>query len=117
VKTIPTVKRLFICLLAIPVLWIMIGSLVNFHQHKIWGKPLLPELVFNKRDKEKNFDFQKILKNRTVSQLNSHDSGIAADPVAFCYFSSYRVSSLPGNFHSLPQEYHSSPGLRAPPLS
>jgi hypothetical protein len=37
----------------------MIGSLVNFHQHKIWGKPLIPELVFNKRDKEKSQVLQK----------------------------------------------------------
>lgn len=30
-----------------------VGSLVNFHQYKIWGKPLLVEMIGYKRDNEK----------------------------------------------------------------
>jgi len=30
------------------------GSLINFHQYKIWGKPLIPTFVGYKRDVEKN---------------------------------------------------------------
>ncbi len=29
-----------------------VGSLVNFHQYKIWGKPLLQEMIGYKRDNE-----------------------------------------------------------------
>ncbi len=32
------------------------GSLINFHQYRIWHKPLLPEFVAYKRDSEKTLD-------------------------------------------------------------
>jgi hypothetical protein len=32
---------------------ICLGSLINFHQYKIWGKPLIPNFVGYKRDIEK----------------------------------------------------------------
>ena len=59
-KLIPAFKRAALILWAFAVLWIYIGSLVNFHQHKIWGRPLLPQLLFCKRDKEKSFDLLHI---------------------------------------------------------
>ncbi|MEI7983148.1 MAG: hypothetical protein WCI71_15975, partial [Bacteroidota bacterium] len=33
---------------------ICVGSLINFHQYKIWGKPLLPQFVGYKREIEKS---------------------------------------------------------------
>ncbi len=38
---------------AIAVLWIYVGNLVNFHQHHIWGKQLIPVACSSTRVKEK----------------------------------------------------------------
>ena len=46
-------KFLFLFLQAIAVAIICLGSLINFHQYKIWGKPLIPNFVGYKRDIEK----------------------------------------------------------------
>ena len=43
----------FLCLQAMAVAIICFGSLINFHQYKIWGKPLIPNFVGYKRDIEK----------------------------------------------------------------
>ena len=51
---------LFLCLQAMAVAIICLGSLINFHQYKIWGKPLIPQFVGLKRDVEKA---TKILSN------------------------------------------------------
>lgn len=46
-------KRFFFIPWAIAVCLICTGSLINFHQHRIWGWPLLPQLVAIKKDVEK----------------------------------------------------------------
>ena len=56
-------KLIFLPLM-ISVFLLCTGSLINFHQYRIWHKPLLPELVADKRDSE------KILKHLTP-HLNS----------------------------------------------
>jgi hypothetical protein len=33
---------------------IVFGSIINFHQNKIWGKPLIPQFVGIKRDADKS---------------------------------------------------------------
>ena len=38
---------------ALAVVWIYMGNLVNFHQHKIWGKQLIPVACSSTRIKEK----------------------------------------------------------------
>jgi hypothetical protein len=39
---------------AVSVAILCIGSLISFHQNKIWHKPLMLELVATKRENEKN---------------------------------------------------------------
>ena len=39
---------------AVAVVWIYMGNLVNFHQHKIWGKQLMPVECSSTRVKEKD---------------------------------------------------------------
>ena len=39
---------------ALAVVWIYIGNLVNFHQHRIWGKQLIPVAAYTTRAKEKD---------------------------------------------------------------
>jgi hypothetical protein len=46
-------KRILL-LWAIAILWIYIGNIINFHQHHIWGKQLIPVACTNNRSKEKS---------------------------------------------------------------
>lgn len=46
---------------AFAVIWIYLGNLVNFHQHRIWGKQLIPVAYTTTRAKEK--DAHSCLKN------------------------------------------------------
>jgi hypothetical protein len=39
---------------AFGVMWIYLGSLVNFHQHHIWGKQLIPVACSSTRAKDKD---------------------------------------------------------------
>ncbi|MDO9255992.1 MAG: hypothetical protein Q7U54_10805 [Bacteroidales bacterium] len=39
---------------AAAVIWIYIGNLVNFHQHHIWGKQLIPVACSSTRYKDEN---------------------------------------------------------------
>lgn len=47
---------------------ISLGSLINFHQYKIWGKPLIHEFIGYKRDNYKSFKIVK--ENKTFSGGN-----------------------------------------------
>lgn len=42
---------------AFAIIWIYLGNLVNFHQHRIWGKQLLPVACSTTRSKEKDSTF------------------------------------------------------------
>jgi len=52
---------------AVAVLWIYLGNLVNFHQHRIWGKQLIPVACYSTRAKEKEGLFT--VKSDTDSRL------------------------------------------------
>lgn len=56
---------------ALAVVWIYLGNLVNFHQHHIWGKQLIPIACSSTRSKEK--DAAAFVKNDRDSK--SFDSG------------------------------------------
>jgi hypothetical protein len=45
-------KRLLI-VWASAILWIYFGNIINFHQHHIWGKQLIPVAATSNRTKEK----------------------------------------------------------------
>jgi hypothetical protein len=114
------ILRSFLFLWAAAILWIYIGSLVNFHQHKIWGKALLPELIYAKRDKDQSIDYTKLIKPDLPRDINpgSFDS-FSTIPGSFI---EYFTSSSSYHFIStaeiiLIKRAVSSNGLRAPPLS
>lgn len=56
---------------ALAVVWIYLGNLVNFHQHHIWGKQLIPIACYSTRAKEK--DAASFVKND--GNLKLSDSG------------------------------------------
>jgi len=57
---------------AVAVVWIYLGNLVNFHQHHIWGKQLIPVACSSTRYKEE--DTASLVKNDSNSK--NFDSGL-----------------------------------------
>ena len=112
---------LFLCLQAMAVAIICLGSLINFHQYKIWGKPLIPNFVGYKRDIEK---YSKILSfsklTRENQNLQKYFSGNDCDlPSEIRY-----ASNVWGGLFSFElcqcfpvSNRVSSCGLRGPPIS
>jgi hypothetical protein len=47
-------RKLILIGWAFAVVWIYLGNLVNFHQHRIWGKQLIPVACYSTRAKEKD---------------------------------------------------------------
>jgi hypothetical protein len=116
-----TSKFLFLFLQAMAVAIICLGSLINFHQYKIWGKPLIPNFIGYKRDIEK---YSKILSFSKLTRDNpniqkyhsvsdycfSNDlSGIFSGPGVVVTFSLSLKAPVPNRV--------SSAGLRGPPVS
>jgi hypothetical protein len=60
---------------AVAVVWIYLGNLINFHQHHIWGKQLIPVACSSTRYKEENS--ASVVKNDNNSK--SFDSGLHFD--------------------------------------
>ena len=110
----------FLFLWVVALLWICIGSLVNFHQHKIWGAPLLPELLYAKRDKEHSVDITKLIKQDFPKDLNPFTLdffNIIPGSFSFelyCFKSSKYIITANS---ILTERFVLSNGLRAPPLS
>ncbi len=48
------IRKYLSVVIAATVLWIFLGSLINFHQHRIWGKQLIEEAapVIKPKDKQ-----------------------------------------------------------------
>ena len=111
---------IFFCLQAMAVAIICLGSLINFHQYKIWGKPLIPNFVGYKRDVEKYsnvLSFSKFSRNdHFIQKYFSGTNGIFPSEVVL-------VSCGPGSFitidlsQKVPNSFRTCPcGLRAPPV-
>jgi hypothetical protein len=60
---------------AVAVVWIYLGNLVNFHQHHIWGKQLIPVACSSTRYKDENT--ASVVKNSNLSK--NFDSGLHFD--------------------------------------
>ena len=112
---------LFLCLQAMAVAIICLGSLINFHQYKIWGKPLIPNFVGYKRDIEK---YSKTLSFSKHSRDSQHlqkkfygsDFGFPSEVIHIEYGYRYLVSI--GLFQPTPESDRVfSCGLRGPPIS
>lgn len=104
--------RLVFFLWAISVTLLCIGSLINFHQNKIWGKPLISQFVAVKREAGKTF-----VKN---TQSNISFSGVdSSDPVIVLHTFScnpHAVILLSAQFTPVFKRGQvSQKGLRAPP--
>jgi hypothetical protein len=100
---------------------IVLGSLINFHQYKIWGKPLIPNFVGYKRDIEKYskaLSFSKFSRDNQNIQndYNGNEFDVTSDihPVP-----SRTVTLITSNLsQKVPVTTRlTSSGLRGPPIS
>jgi hypothetical protein len=114
-------KFSYIFATAIAVAIICLGSLINFHQYKIWGKPLIPQFVGIKRDVEKSGKTLLITKSDKSSHT-SNKHAYSTDLISFV--EAMRHSSGTGIFiivdlsQTVPPVIPAgSVGLRAPPLA
>ena len=115
------ILKSFLYIWAAAILWIYVGSLVNFHQHKIWGKALLPQLLYAKRDKEHTIDYNKLIKPDPPKDINPNLDYFTGIPPA-SPLNNYLPCSFSANLFGsaetiLVKRLISSDGLRAPPLS
>jgi hypothetical protein len=71
-STTSTLRKAILIGWAFGVMWIYLGNLVNFHQHHIWGKQLIPVACSSTRAKEK--DSASFVKNdgSAKSFANAH---------------------------------------------
>lgn len=106
-------KRHFLIFLPvwiIPVFLITFGSLINFHQNRIWGKQLLPYSYVTPRDKAKIVKIQDVKNQVTdIFSYESQDETALYRPVILV---SHLFDSDESGFRFL-----MASGLRAPPLA
>jgi hypothetical protein len=112
---------LFLCLQAMAVAIICLGSLINFHQYKIWGKPLIPNFVGYKRDVEKyskTLSFSKLTRNNQQLQNDFHGNDFDF-PVEILCLQNASGSLIPfdASQNTPVTGRISSCGLRGPPIS
>lgn len=111
---------LFLCIQALAVGVIIFGSLINFHQYKIWGKPLIPAFTGYKRDVEKYTKDLSFAKNKAGQQYQhdgpSWDFVLPAD--ASCLNAEHGMTAigLP-TLHDRSLIITPACGLRGPPVS
>ncbi len=112
---------LFLCFQAMAVAIICLGSLINFHQYKIWGKPLIPNFVGYKRDIEKyskTLSFSKLARDSHNIQKDSNgDDGECPVEILQVLYGTVNFYS-PDLSQKVPVTTRlSSSGLRGPPVS
>ncbi|MCX6243735.1 MAG: hypothetical protein NTU98_03440 [Bacteroidetes bacterium] len=103
---------------AISVAILCIGSLINFHQYRIWHKPLMPEFVATKRESEKSLKTLD-LHSFSVKIIPVHASPegifLASDQIILSDVSVFL--SEPSFLQTIARTAIGSNGLRAPPLA
>ncbi|NTW26095.1 MAG: hypothetical protein HGA37_15460 [Lentimicrobium sp.] len=105
--------RIAILATAFFVFWIYLGSIINFHQHHIFGRSLMPQGILSKREEtvQASFDLPVYLVLFTAScenteQLLPESTWMVIESVSGVVNSLAPKSGIP-LFH----------GLRAPPVA
>ncbi len=113
-------KVLFFLPWALAAFLICTGSLINFHQYKIWHNPLLPQLVIHKKDLEKtptDIVLEKIRFDKNLLDLHFVNDSYISEGIYSGVFSAQEYHYPPGScMDEDPLAFLVSHGLRAPPL-
>jgi hypothetical protein len=116
----PKKHRWYLLPWGVAALMLCIGSLINFHQYRIWHHPLLPQLVAHKKDIEytqTDLVLAKIQfdKDQTQFQTFTQTGNISEN---FLTLPAIQFSFVvEGCYTSNRNPSVQSHGLRAPPLS
>ena len=113
--------RLYFAVFAVSALWLSVGSLVHFHQYKIYGKPLLSDVVISKRENEviaKILDLNKSSRNHDDGLQNYPDQLFGCHSVDSALPLLVTWTAVPW-FEQPWEEFQADTGtgLRAPPLA
>lgn len=103
-----SIKLVYAFLVGIAITIICVGSLINFHQHHIWHKPLILNLVAYKRDSEKS---QKVLFQQDFSGVAELPQSLQQKPLLFFPY----LQFIPAGSFIFNEQLISPCGLRAPP--
>jgi hypothetical protein len=113
------IKQGLIISWALAIFYLHLGSLVNFHQHHLWKKYLIPTVIAGK--KVKNEEDTLIVK----VNKQSGNIGLSIDPVSYQVFESKSTEQscfvtlvlFSRDVSSLQDHLPSAQSLRAPPLA
>ena len=114
-------RFIFLVLIGISTSIITFGSLINFHQYKIWGKPLIPEFVGYKSDHDKSVKVTRSEKTTFGGNLHNGLSSLFSagqDQSSFGFYPVLIGTRFILSDFSIPAIYqNSSHGLRGPPVA
>jgi len=105
-------SRIVILAVASLIFWVYLGSIINFHQHHIFGRNLMPQGILAKREESvfaaANLQAFPLLQSDDFSDA----AGLLQEPAEITLFSDYGSSQEITIKSGLPV-FHS---LRGPPL-
>jgi len=112
-------KAILFFMMGIAVAILSVGSLINFHQYKIWHKPLIPKLIGYKRDNEKMTKVVLLTKtfkeNNLINKIASDPSSVLTEQsIFFPLFYNVLDNHFTGT--TILSRVFSSAGLRGPPV-
>jgi len=117
----PKKRKAFIFFWAASICWIYIGLLVNFHQHRIWGRQLIPQFYFYKRGVDKPYktwSLSKNAKDKSSDTFDHFDFTFIPSSTANSVLTVTVDAVLPAfDPPQLPGTHFISHGLRAPPVA
>jgi len=120
-RNLNSIRLIFLLFIGMATGIISLGSLINFHQNKIWGKPLIHEFIGVKRDNDETV--------KVIAANKTSCGGKFLNNFHFIYDGSAFSKPFQTRFYSLillpvtcdfivPVIFlSSSQGLRAPPIS
>ncbi|MFH1121215.1 MAG: hypothetical protein V1775_15455 [Bacteroidota bacterium] len=111
----PTKKHLRIAAMATAffIFWITLGSIINFHQHHIFGRSLMPQGILAKREDTITIAHELPVHVLLFTMASGHSETVVPVPACFT------IESVSGVVNDLVPKagiplFH---GLRAPPVA
>jgi hypothetical protein len=111
------IRRILLFFWAAILMHVAVGSLINFHQHKIWHKELLPQYFVTNRDKDKSLKILNLKHGPKILTDLQTGTFIFSSRTDFNPFFDQSCSRLipSADAFTLPDYSPGGNGLRAPP--
>ncbi len=111
-------KKSILLIWAFAIFWFYLGSLINFHQHRIWGKHLIPAVFTSTRSKQKEgiAVFASKTSSSVLSKLTLHLVAILSIDNRQLSSGHRSTACFADKTSGVTSEISVSRPLRAPPL-